>query len=162
MTPIECLGTVAHFAEIQEQVLALVNELGLDQISLQVQKDQQPHWQASEGWLEHSDLELTFTEIHPRIQGTVLAEFIRAWPVCRTRIMTMQSQARYSLHTDPRPRLHLPIQTNDLAKFLFPGWPPQHLALGQLYRCDTRRIHTYSNLGTEPRIHLVAVLKDES
>ena len=83
-------------------------------------------------------------------------------PVFRTRIMLARPKSCYSIHKDYSPRLHLPLVTNTECNFLLTD-PLQmfHLpADGTTTWVDTRNRHTAMNGSTDPRLHLVMIVKE--
>jgi len=51
-------------------------------------------------------------------------------------------------------RIHLPIVSNDRVRFTV-GKETLHLAEGQLYEINNRRLHSVQNDGAEDRVHLI-------
>lgn len=74
----------------------------------------------------------------------------------RTRLMNLPPRACYSVHQDPSVRYHLVLSTNPHALFIFLNGRLVALpANGEIYRLDTRLLHTAMNGGERERIHLV-------
>jgi hypothetical protein len=105
-----------------------------------------------------------FTEFNSAFGGTIFEEIHRSLPVRvgRTRLMFMAPGRCYTFHRDTSPRLHLAISTNDQSFLLLEvdgKFERLHIpADGQIWRVDTRRIHTAMNAGPNPRIHWVAAI----
>lgn len=57
--------------------------------------------------------------------------------------------------TDYCIKLHIPLQTNDNAKFVF-GDIKYKLEAGHAYLADVSKLHSFENLGNESRYHIIA------
>lgn len=104
-----------------------------------------------------------FTEISTPFVGTPFGDVVEKLPIrCgRVRLLCLYPKQAYSLHRDTEERLHIAIQTNKQATMLVDAHNHKlwkiHIPLdGNIYRVDTRLLHTAFNGGDEPRIHLVA------
>lgn len=94
----------------------------------------------------------------------------------RWRVMCVPGKRIYNVHTDHRPyvngdtqniRIHIPIITNEGCFFTFWDSPPQHgkqnivrsihMEPGKAYQVNTTNYHSFLNLGTEYRYHLIGV-----
>jgi hypothetical protein len=71
--------------------------------------------------------------------------------------MTINPKTAYSVHTDPRPRYHLAVDTNPNAFFVFPIHQEiVHIPEdGYVYWINTTMAHTFVNCGDKPRTHFV-------
>lgn len=74
----------------------------------------------------------------------------------RTRVMTLRSKECYSYHTDPTPRMHIPVTTNNNCMFIVDEEILRMESVGHLYWLDTRLKHLALNGSFEDRIHIVA------
>lgn len=161
---IKTVGTVENFASLQTFCLELYNKLQLPQISLQV-KNGTSSWTQSSGWLKAQGDEFLFDQIHPLLKNSVIDYFLSNLPftVWRLRLMAMQPNTSYSWHSDPTPRIHIPIFTNEDCLFSFPGQGiTENLkANGSIYWTDTTKTHSFLNKSTFIRIHLVGIIKNE-
>lgn len=150
------------FDLLKTEVFKIVDKLDSTQFALQINSEEN-NWDQSSGWLTISD-ELKFNKIHPSIKGSVLEDYILSSPVklFRTRIMILNpnGKSNFTIHKDPTPRLHLPILTNDQNIFLFPddNYISRLEASGDIYWCDTTRMHTFINYSKETRIHIVSTI----
>lgn len=74
----------------------------------------------------------------------------------RIRVMTLESNTCYGLHSDTEPfRYHIPLITND-ACFFINGDIVSHMPeAGQLYKYSTSDAHTAVNASSCKRVHLV-------
>lgn len=161
---IKTAGAVENFASLQTFCLELYNKLQLPQISLQV-KNGAPSWTQSSGWLRDRGDEFLFDQIHPLLKDSAIDYFLSNLPfaVWRLRLMTMQPNTSYSWHSDPTPRIHIPIFTNEDCLFSFPdqGITTNLKANGSIYWIDTTKTHSFLNKSTSIRIHLVGIIKNE-
>jgi hypothetical protein len=79
--------------------------------------------------------------------------------VYRGRFMLSKYKTCLSMHTDPTPRLHIPIITNSEA-FMVVDNTVVRLPFGKTYIVDTRLMHTAINAGIKDRVHLVFCVDD--
>ena len=161
---IKTIGTVENFASLQTFCLELYNKLQLPQISLQV-KNSTSSWTQSTGWLKTRGEEFLFDQIHPLLKDSVIDHLLSNLPftIWRLRLMAMQPNTSYSWHSDPTPRIHIPIFTNEDCLFSFPdqGIITNLKANGSIYWTDTTKTHSFLNKSTSIRIHLVGIIKSE-
>jgi hypothetical protein len=151
--------------ELKRHAQELVAKVeSLKQISLQVEEGN-TSWSQSSGWLKAKSDEFNYHSLHPELKGTAF-EVLDYLPlkVYRARLMILNPGDTYSVHADPTPRVHIPLFTNPGACLVFVDEDKRtevHLpADGRVLWVDTRNKHTAVNLGTEPRIHIVATVKD--
>lgn len=106
-------------------------------------------------------VEEDYIHIHPQLRGGAIDSWIRALPVNvhRLRLLLVPPKGCYSIHRDPKPRIHLPITTNSGALIVLPDKQVvSHLpADGGVWWVDTRESHTVVNCGVDVRVHLVGV-----
>lgn len=160
------LSSYPRFEEVRAEVLDLQKRLALNQISVQVSSQFGSDWEQSTGWLLKPKSEMMFDEIHPDLAGSEIERYLAWLPfkVYRTRIMVMVPGRQYTTHKDPTRRLHLPLVTNESAKFIFPD---DNLSFhmkgnGMIHMVDTRLSHTAVNEGDEHRIHIVSVIANDT
>lgn len=85
----------------------------------------------------------------------------KKYGICRARFLTMDKLIRaYSYHTDPTPRLHIPLQTTDLSMFYIEEKMHRLPEVGSTYLVDTTKPHSALHLSREQnRIHFVVCLR---
>lgn len=101
--------------------------------------------------------------IHPKLRGGYVDQWLQSlseYRIVRTRLMYMNPRSCYSIHSDPYPRIHLPVITNPQCLMIFPEKNSiEHMpADGTSYYVDTTKKHTFINCSEAPRIHLVGVV----
>lgn len=159
--PIKILHRIENHPLLVKEILALIDEVGVDQnqISCQMTTQSSEDWFESVGPLE--DLpegdETKYKFVPERLAGTEIEKLIEKYQGFRTRIMVMGPRKCYSVHSDLTPRIHIPIVTNDQAWMI---WPYDNICYnlkpGVSYWTDTRKSHTFLNGDkTATRIHLV-------
>ena len=152
------IGTFNDFENLKSKTIELLDRLQLNQISLQVKKNDNS-WDKSAGWLTSIVDELSFNTIHPELKDTVFDNLIGSidYKVFRMRIMYMLPNTSYSIHKDPLFRIHIPIVTNIKCAFLFPenDYMKHMPADGSIYWTNTKLTHTFVNWSDEPRIHII-------
>lgn len=84
----------------------------------------------------------------------VLNQIQQKYNVIRGRFMLMQHKTCLTYHTDPSPRLHIPIYTNENCMMIVDD-KVIRLPFGNTYVVDTRLPHTALNASKDPRVHLV-------
>jgi hypothetical protein len=158
---VKTIGKFDDFKTLKLETINLLNQFQIDQISLQVKKDD-TSWNKSAGWLDSVSDEISFNTIHPNLKDTVFDKLINSidCKVFRMRIMRMPPHTSYSIHKDPLFRIHIPITTNDRCAFLFPenDYMKHMLADGSIYWTNTKLTHTFVNWSDEPRIHIVGTV----
>ena len=161
---IKPLEKIVDFVKFEQEVLDIIAKIGFkqNQIICQTLDADSTDWHTGIGRidsLEHTNEE-SYSHINPMLRGTVLADIIEKYQGFRTRIMLMNPRACYSIHIDPTPRLHVPLQTN---KGAWMAWPHSsatiHLPRGYVYWTDTTQPHTFFNAGIEDRIHIIMGVK---
>jgi hypothetical protein len=164
---IKKIGVYPDFEKLKKEVIELQESINLNIISLQYQDINNTEWNNAQGF-DIGPIEHEFKNLQPALKGTeiekLLLEIGKNW--YRTRIMTMVPLKVYQIHSDPTPRIHIPILTNDLCRFYF---PKQSSCLedfmpddGSIYWVDTRKTHTFINCSNFKRIHIVAGIANES
>lgn len=155
------------YIEVKRECLALAEKLnwndGLNQIMLQSNQPDVDDYKTGLGRIANNldAVEENYIHVLPSLRGTSLEKLIVSLNGFRSRLMYMKPKSCYSIHTDPSPRLHLALQTNDQALFLF----PKHRGYFKIpedrsiYLADTRFSHSFMNGSDEPRIHLVICTK---
>jgi len=103
--------------------------------------------------------ELEYTNLNLFFKDTPFEELINQYKLKRTRLMWVNPYACYSMHQDQTPRLHIPLITNSNCYFVFKHAKPVNLAIGNIYRVETRVPHTFINCSEFPRLHFVGVLE---
>jgi hypothetical protein len=100
--------------------------------------------------------EKKYCYLNSKLKNTELEKLIQKHNAYRTRIMLMPPRQCYSVHSDPTPRLHIPLITN---RHCWMIWPTHnscyHLKDNIVYWTDTTKNHTFINGGLEDRIHIV-------
>lgn len=173
---IKIISRYPQFDELKTCVLDTIanisppaNEWGKQSISLQYRDPADTSWNNSVGnynKLNHMTpaIEQEFNQLQPWLANTEIERLFKSVPLkmFRARIMLMAPGAKYSVHRDPTPRVHIPIITNDLCRFRFPDLGNEYAdympADGSVYWVDTRKMHTFVNDSDQTRIHIVAVV----
>jgi hypothetical protein len=161
------------FAELVAEVNEVMTRVGfikeVSQISLQVSdpEDSSPEsWYRSCGRIQQQNrliIETQFKYIHPKLKGGYIDQCLQSlaeYRIVRTRLMLVNPRTCYSIHSDPYPRIHIPVITNNQCLFCFPesGAMEYLPADGTSYYVDTTKKHTFINCSTVPRVHLVGVV----
>lgn len=161
MTLVKNIGKFDKFNLLVKETLSLIEHTGLAQLAVQ-SSSTSATWTDSAGRLKTRFDELKFNKVNLKLKNTVFEEYINSLPfaVYRTRIMVLSPFDSYSIHTDPTPRIHLPIITHLKTAFLFPSHNYMcHLpADGSIYWTDTRKEHTFVNYSDSCRVHIVSVV----
>ena len=108
-------------------------------------------------------VEPDYKYINPRLKGGAIDKWLQEhseYRIVRLRIMYMNPRTCYSIHSDPYPRIHLPVTTNQQCLMV---WPKDNFMIhmpadGTSYLTDTTKHHTFMNCSEVPRIHLVGVV----
>jgi hypothetical protein len=108
-------------------------------------------------------VEPAYKYINPRLKGGAVDQWLQdhsEYRIVRLRVMYMNPRTCYSIHSDPYPRIHLPIVTNKQCLMV---WPKDNFLMhmpadGTSYFTDTTKFHTFMNCSEVPRIHLVGVV----
>lgn len=161
---IKPLGICDPFDKLRSEVLSLTDNLGEDhtQIICQTIEKDSIDWFTGIGSiydLEHKDEHL-YVNLNLNLKNTTIEYLINRFNGFRTRIMIMPPKTCYSVHSDPTPRIHIPIVTNTQSWMV---WPMQsechHLQERLIYWTDTTKNHTFFNGGMQNRIHLIMCVK---
>lgn len=126
------------------------------QAGLQYKKEEDD-WASAVG--KHRDNNLDYHNLNPFFKDTEFENIINEYNIVRTRLMWVNPYACYSMHQDQTPRLHIPLITNSNCYFVFKHAKPVNLAIGNIYRVETRVPHTFINCSEFPRLHFVGVLE---
>ena len=104
-----------------------------------------------------------FKILHPFFQNTIVEKIIEDFSLYRTRILRLKSKEVYTIHEDTEKRIHIPIQTNHKSYLLFTKQVSLfHLDVGNIYKVDTTKEHTYLNGEfVNDRLHVVGCLKND-
>jgi hypothetical protein len=108
-------------------------------------------------------VEPAYKHVNPKLKGGAIDQWLKdhnELRIVRLRLMYMNPRSCYSIHSDPYPRIHLPVTTNAQCLMIWPELNViQHMpADGSSFRVDTTKKHTFINCSEVPRIHLVGVL----
>ncbi len=171
---IKKICTFDNISGLIDEVKFLIKNVGFsskikNQISLQVNR---PHdirkesWHTSIGRIEQQDKTIVETEykhIHPELRGGHIDRWLYTvsnYGVVRARLMVAPPKSCYSIHSDPTPRVHLPVITNPGCLMCFPehGVMEHMPADGTTYWVDTTKTHTFINCSERDRIHLIGVV----
>jgi hypothetical protein len=105
--------------------------------------------------------EKDFNEITDMFEGTYIGEVTsylhKEYNVVRGRFMLSEWKTCLTYHTDPTPRLHIPIVTNDNC-FMVVDDKVIRLPFGATYIVDTTLPHTAINASRFNRTHMVFCL----
>lgn len=154
------LYKVSNFEKIVEEVYDIIKLVGFqkNQIICQSLESSLDNWHCGIGSIEELEEteEKKYYHINSQLRNSAIEELIKKHNGFRTRIMLMPSRQCYSIHSDPTPRLHIPIVTNDQCWMIWPHHNTcKQLEAGLVHWTDTRKKHTFVNGGTENRIHIV-------
>lgn len=119
-------------------------------------KDEEDPWTSAVGIgkIQQND----YIKLNPAFLGTSFKIIIEKYNLKRTRLMWVNAFACYSLHHDDTERLHVPLVTNPDCLFIFQDHVPFHLPIGQIYKVDATKRHSFANFSDKPRLHLVGNL----
>ena len=73
----------------------------------------------------------------------------------RTRVLMLDPRECYTYHTDPTPRMHIPVKTNEACMFILDDEVVKMDEEGTVYWIDTTFPHLALNGSREKRIHIV-------
>jgi hypothetical protein len=114
-----------------------------------------------EATMAGDECEMEFNVVNEPFRGTIFEEILRALPVPfgRTRLMWVQPQRCYPVHSDQTIRYHLAVSSHPFAYIVFPSIDKVYNIPedGYLYQMDPREPHTAVNCGPIRRVHLVIV-----
>jgi hypothetical protein len=101
-------------------------------------------------------IENEYRYLNKSLKGSEIEKLINHYSGTRARVMLLNPTMCYTLHSDPTPRIHIPIITNSKC---FMIWPSENflttLPAGMAYWTDTRKPHTFFNASEQKRIHIV-------
>lgn len=105
-----------------------------------------------------------FTETCDIFKNTIFSDIIEQlksldYNVVRGRFMLMPHKTCLTYHTDPSPRIHIPIYTNENCMMIIED-KVYRLPYGSTYIVDTTKTHTALNASKDPRVHLIFSLKE--
>ena len=104
--------------------------------------------------LDHGEKEF----INPIFNMPYVNNLLKELNMYRTRLMKMTPYSCYSYHKDPTPRIHIPIITHDNC-FMVIEDEIHRFAIGNWYKVDTTKMHTFVNASTDcARIHIVGCI----
>ena len=160
---LKILRKLENFDLLKKEVLDLTERIGFqgpykNQIICQSLNSDVEDWGTGIGRIEELEEqeERKYQYIQPSLKGTEIEKIINEFSAFRARIMVMQPKACYSVHSDPTPRIHIPIVSNSGCWMMWPtNQVCRRLPTGILYWADTTNLHTFINGGDKPRIHLV-------
>jgi len=102
-----------------------------------------------------------FTELCTLFVGTVFEDLYnilnQTYKIGRIRIMNLDPKECLSWHSDPSPRLHFPLKTQEGCLMIIED-EVFHLPINKWCLTDTTKYHTALNGSIEPRLHLVAAI----
>jgi endonuclease III-like uncharacterized protein len=104
-----------------------------------------------------SVVEKDFNIIQPELEGSLIEHYLKKYNLYRSRIMLMTPKTCYSVHSDPCPRIHIPITPNKKSWMVWPFDNQCHrFEEGSVYLVDTTKPHSFFNGSNIDRIHIVA------
>ena len=165
---LKILKKVDDFELLKKEILELVNRIGFqgpykNQIICQSLTDGVEDWQTGIGRIEELEIqkEQEYKYLQPSLKGTKIENIINEFSAFRSRILVMQPRSCYSVHSDPTPRIHIPIVSNSGCWMIWPRHQKcQQLLPGLIYWTDTTHTHTFINSGDDIRIHLVVCVSN--
>ena len=164
---LKILEPVEQFHQLRIEILKLINDHVTDknQIICQTKEENNIDWHSGIGSIDdlQEKNEEYYKFINPLLTGTRIEKSIKKFNGVRTRIMILPPRHCYSIHSDPTPRLHIPIVTNDQCWMIWPfANQCKRLIEGYVHLADTTQPHTFVNgSGSENRIHLMMCLSKE-
>lgn len=152
--------------EVREILNTVPFENEILQLGLQVKDPEATTWYDSVGRIQRTGgmiVEPQYKHINPKLKGGFIDQWIQSlseYRIVRTRLMYMKPRTCYSIHSDPYPRIHIPVITNRQCLMIFPEEDSiEHMpADGTSYYVDTTKKHTFINCSEVPRVHLVGVV----
>ena len=156
------LEPIFEFEKLRKEIFEIVDQVGFEdnQIILQSLNNNE-EWHLGIGAIEELEEkdERKYAVVNHSIDHTEIAKIIKKYQGFRARIMRMEPRRCYSVHNDPTPRIHIPIETNDQCWMV---WPNNNVCAnmpaGNVYFTDTTKIHSFFNASLEERIHVVFCL----
>ncbi len=160
---IKKIGHYDRFEQLKEQVLDLCKTvMKHNHISLQYdQLTNDTSWLNAYGE-DKTRRERFFNQLQPQLKGTEIDSMFEClgFNMSRTRIFALSpNTVGYTVHRDTTARIHIPIVTDESARF-YSYEPFEQIsdfmpADGSIYYVDTTRHHTFKNLSNITRIHIV-------
>jgi hypothetical protein len=155
--------------EVNELIKNFPFQNNILQLGLQVQDPNDQNidsWYDSVGRINKPNkmiIEPAYKHINPKLKGGAIDRWLHdhnEFRIVRLRLMYMNPRSCYSIHSDPYPRIHLPVITNPQCLMI---WPFENIiehlpANGSSFFVDTTKKHTFINCSEVPRIHLVGVV----
>ena len=154
--PIDIKPILDSYENLKKQMVWTRYQHKGSQTGLQYKPGQDP-WTSAVG-RGHSD-ELSYTSLNPFFHNTIFEKIITEFRLARTRLMWVGPYACYSMHADTTARIHVPLITNSQCYFVFKEGRIEHMPVGQVYRVDTTKTHTFMNCSDQHRLHLVGVVE---
>lgn len=153
------LEPIFEFEKLRKEIFEIVDRVEFkdNQIILQSLNDNE-EWHLGVGAIEELEEkdERKYSVINRSIEHTEISQIIKKYQGFRARIMRMYPRNCYSVHKDPTPRIHIPIETNDQCWMV---WPYNNVCAnmpaGNVYFTDTTKMHSFFNAGLEERIHVI-------
>jgi hypothetical protein len=159
------LEDINNFHILVNEIQTLIEEVGLsnNQIICQQLTPNSVDWTTGIGRiaeLDHQDEHL-YKFVNENLKGSKLEELILKYDGFRTRIMIMPPKQCYSVHSDPTPRIHIPIVTNSQSWMIWPYLKVcEQMRPGKVYWADTSKHHSFFNGGDTARIHIVMGIEE--
>lgn len=165
------LYKIENFNLLKQEILNILKINGVDQDGIprsqlicQGLTPNSNNWDTGIGRIEELDIseEKKYCHLNTDLKGSILESIINRHNAYRTRIMIMHHKSCYSVHSDPSPRLHIPILTNRGNWMVWPNYSKcVHLNTGYVYWTDTTKDHTAFNGTLEQRIHVVMCVDEK-
>lgn len=102
--------------------------------------------------------EMLYSTCNNLILDSIFEKIIKKYNLYRTRFMWVRSRRCYSLHRDFSQRIHIPLITNPSAMFVFKDTGIHHLEIGNVYKIDTTKVHSFANFGNHDRLHIIGCI----
>jgi len=159
------LYKIDNFDQLQTEVLDIIEKYGPNELQIICQgleKDVE-NWKDGTGRIEELEVseEQQYINLHPYLSNSIIESLINKHNGFRTRIMIMPPNKTYSVHSDPTPRIHIPIVTNDESWMIWPHHSQcKRLTPGFAFWTDTTKKHTFINGGLTDRIHIVMCVNE--
>jgi hypothetical protein len=152
---IDVVPILGKLANIRKDIVWTTSTQG-KQTGLQY-KDGEDPWTSSVG--RSRGEELQYNKLNPFFKDTIFETLINKYNLKRSRLIWVNPRSCYSFHSDPSPRVHIPLITNPECYFLFDPGVMFHLSLNSVWWVDTTLKHTFLNCSNKPRLHLVGIVE---
>ena len=160
---IKKIGYYDNFDALKAQVLELCNSV-MEQNHISLQYDKltgDTTWLNAHG-PDKTPRERFFDTVQPILENTEIDRMFASLDVklTRTRIFAINPMTvGYTPHRDTTGRIHIPIVTDEDARFYYYDSIEHKCdfmpADGSIYYVDTTKTHTFKNLSSTTRIHIV-------